>query len=236
MADGSQGLPTALEQTSETISALATLAWPIIVALIVWKLFPFVKAIVESRAFSIKVAGMEISVQDATEQLRTQIEDLQQQVLALRGANAGGAIQTDVAALPPEPALPAPANGPVLWVDDKPSANAFEIAQLESMGVPVIKATSTAAAMEALGRQPQVRAIISDMGRNENGVYHGKAGIELLTHVRSAGIDAPYVVYTTAKYAQRRNDEVVASGGDGAISSQVELLEWLKRKVGGEPS
>ncbi len=234
MAGGAQDAAGTLQNAAETISALASLAWPVIVGLLVWKLLPFVKAIIESRAFSIKVAGMEISVQDATDQLRTQIEDLQRQVLALR-TGEGPAAESDQPAgatsrsLASEPA----AGGAVLWVDDHPSANAFEIAQLQSMGVPVIKAQTTAEAMEAIGRHAGIRAIISDMGRQEGGTYHGRAGIELLTALRHAGVDAPYVIYTTAKYAKQRDDEVKAAGGDGAISSQVELLGWLRRTVGG---
>ena len=86
--------------------------------------------------------------------------------------------------------------------------------------------------MRAASAHPDFAAIISDMGRTEDGQYHGKAAIELLAALREAGITTPLIVYTTAKYAYRHNSEVISAGGDGAISSQVELLEWLKRKTG----
>jgi hypothetical protein len=60
-----------MAQTIELIKALTPLAWPLMLAFLLWKLFPALKGIVTSRSFAVKIAGMEVSVQDATEQFQT---------------------------------------------------------------------------------------------------------------------------------------------------------------------
>lgn len=213
----------------DLIKALVPLSWPLILGIVLWRLFPSVKAIVNSRSFSVKVAGMEVSVQDATHQLSTRIDDLQNQVIALR---KGGMAESrlDVSMPVAEAAHEhAPA---MMWVDDKPDNNAFEIAQLEEWGVQVYPCLSTKDAMETLHNNPGISAVISDMGRREGGLYHSKAGIVLLKAMRRAGFETPLLVYSTAKYAAQNRGLVIAAGGSGATSSQIELLEWLRQQLG----
>ncbi len=233
----SKEIAAAVHYDIELIKALAPLVWPLFLAVLVWKLFPAIKSIVSSRAFSVKIGGMEVNVQDVTEQINARIEDLQRQVLALRGNDGANNPQASTDVAPAETDQPEGAGSKaIIWADDKPSGNAFEIAQLKNMGVEVIICLSTAEALDAIHRRPDVKAIISDMGRIEDGFYRGKAGIELLAALRQSGINTPYMIYSTAKYAGRRNDEAIATGGAGAISSQVELLEWLRKQLAAFPA
>jgi len=222
-----------MKDAIELIKALSPLLWPIILAILLWKLFPAVKAIVSSRAFSVKIAGMEVSVQDATEQLRVQIGDLQKQVIALRsGAVADVAPKAQPA--PIAPLAPAPVRSrAILWVDDKPSNNALEIAQLKSRGIDVVPALSTADALACLAGR-DFGAVVSDMGRREDGQYRGDAGMQLLTELRRQDPDIPFMIYTAARRVGPTHAAVVAAGGDGATASPVELLEWVARKTGGD--
>src|SRR4051812_32935841 len=106
-----------MPQTVEFIKALTALAWPLILAVLLWKIFPALKTIITSKGFSVKIAGMEVSVQDATEQIRTQIEDVQKQVMSLRSATSGGAEPTTSEA----PRAAQSTKGRpfrILWVDD----------------------------------------------------------------------------------------------------------------------
>jgi CheY-like chemotaxis protein len=213
----------------ELVKAVAALAWPVMLAVVLWKLFPSLKAIVTSRSFSVKIADMQISVQDATEQFRTQIEDLQKQVMLLRSEK-----QLNVASVQPDDrsvANTVTKPSRILWVDDKPSNNALEIAQLKSRGVDIVSAVSTEDAMATLNSNLGFDAIISDMGRREGGGYRSQAGLVLLKAVRSAGFSVPFFVYSSQSYAARNNAEVIAAGGDGATASPVELLEWVEKKV-----
>jgi CheY-like chemotaxis protein len=248
-----------LDKTTDLIKAVAFLAWPVIAAVVLVALFPGIKKIVESRSFSLEVAGMKISVQDAAEQLRAQIEDLQRQVIALRDQGApkpagpgAGAVapladrgaangdeddeddEDDAAPPPARPPAPAPppATPRVLWVDDNMSNNAFQIAQLKDQGVTVVQSASTEDAMSILHTSAPFGAVISDMGRREAGRYDARAGLALLQRMRAEQIKTPFIVYTTRDYAQRTATDVRAAGGFGATGSAVELLEWVREKVG----
>jgi CheY-like chemotaxis protein len=218
----------------ELIKALTPLVWPLILIVVLWRLFPVITAIVKSRAFSLKIAGMEVSVQDAAEQVRAQIEDLQHQVIALRrGAGAAAAEKTATTARSlAKPLTPPNGRSPkVLWVDDNMSNNAFQIAQLHDLGVTVVQSSSTEDAMAILGGNPNFDAVISDMGRREGGVYRAQAGLILLAAIRKAGLQVPFMIYSTQKFAALARPEATAAGGDGATSSPVELIEWVRQKL-----
>lgn len=224
----------AVKDAIELIKALTPLVWPLILAIVLWRLFPVITAIVKSRAFSLKIAGMEVSVQDAADQVRAQIEDLQHQVIALRrGAGAAAAAKTATTARAlAKPLAPPDGRSPkVLWVDDNMSNNAFQIAQLHDLGVTVIQSSSTEDAMSIMNGNPNFDAVISDMGRREGGAYRVQAGLILLGAVRKAGLQVPFMIYSSQKYADRARNEVIAAGGDGATSSPVELLEWVRQKL-----
>jgi CheY-like chemotaxis protein len=65
----------------------------------------------------------------------------------------------------------------VLWVDDRPDNNALFIDQLMTAGVRVDTARTTAEGLAfASGRD--YGAVISDMGRREDGSYRTTAGLE----------------------------------------------------------
>jgi hypothetical protein len=65
------------------VDALATLALPLLLLFMLWRLWPVLRGIFETRKFTIKLAGFELSAQEATDQLRAQLEDLQVKVAAL---------------------------------------------------------------------------------------------------------------------------------------------------------
>lgn len=219
--------------TVEFVKALTALAWPLIAAVVLWKLFPSLKEIVTSRAFSVKVGEMQISVQDATEQFRAQIDDLQKQVMQLRSQRPS----TDEPSTPASAAADRPSPGAVapppriLWVDDKPSNNALEIAQLRERGIDVVTVASTEEAMAALSRS-SFAAVLSDMGRWEGGGYHARAGLTLLTTLRGARNNVPFLVYSSQRNAAQNRADVIAASGDGATASPVELFEWVEGKLG----
>ena len=82
---------------------------------------------------------MELSVQEATEQLRTNLEDLQKKVEELRAQT--GHETPAIAASAPQQAAVVPRR--IVWVDDKPANNAFAIARLQDDDVEVVQVTST---------------------------------------------------------------------------------------------
>lgn len=210
------------------VDSLAALAWPLIAALVLWRIFPHLRAVLASRNFKIKIGEMELSVQEASEQLRAQIEDLQTKVAELRLGAPGPAAPAPAAALQ---AAPPPADVPrrLLWVDDEPADNAYEIARLRDDDVDVVEVTSTDEALRLLvSKREPFRAVITDMGRREEGSFRPRAGISLIEELRSVGLTVPVFVYTSARSLERARQEVLAAGGNGATASAVELFELVR--------
>ena len=221
------------------LEAIGSIAWPIIAALVLWRLFPLIKDITKSRGFTIKVGDMEVTVQEASEKVRLQIEDLQKKVSELRAMPAAAEFgrsvftkefQAQKAAVTKE--HPAPTAAHVLWVDDNPENNAFEIARLRDDGVAVSEATSTKDALATLTAGAPIAAVITDLGRREHGSYRSRAGLDLIRAVRAAGMQTPVFVYTSPGAAPKIKDEVLAAGGSGATGSPVELFEFLHEALG----
>jgi CheY-like chemotaxis protein len=115
----------------------------------------------------------------------------------------------------------------ILWVDDKPSNNAFLIDKLRKDGVEVTESLSTDEALTFLGKNTKdIDVIISDMSRFEHGQYQPEAGLKLITSTSHLGI--PILVFSSARYARQNSEAVRKAGAKGVTASSLELLEWLK--------
>jgi CheY-like chemotaxis protein len=224
------------------IEAVGSLLWPLLVAVLLIRVIPHIPGVVadlrkaiRTRAFTVKVGGVELSIEDATEQLRRQVTDLQTHLaaqLAQRGdpgppAAPGG-----------PPGAPAGAEaGPVadqgratvLWVDDNPDANALELAKLRDDGIEVLLARSTAEAMDVLSLRRGVRAIVTDMGRAEDGEFRSHAGLALLRQLREAEQDQPVLVYTSARRVELDRQDAVDAGATAVTASPTELFAALRQ-------
>ena len=216
-----------LNDIPRLIEAIAGLIWPILAAFLVWRLFPIVHEIAKSRSFSIKVGGMELTVQEATEQLRLSLEDLQQKVRELRSQPgeevSAASLVREGENLPPRR---------ILWVDDNPTNNAFEITYLRNKGIEVVELTSTDDAIRALvGNQVPVCAVISDMVRREGGTRNYRAGINLVRQLREANLELPIFIYSSTKALAHSREEVLKVGANGATASSVELYELLREPL-----
>jgi CheY-like chemotaxis protein len=140
------------------------------------------------------------------------------------------AARTDVRREPSAQARLAPRR--VMWVDDNPANNQFEVMRLRDDQIEVVEALTTAEAMYLLGFHRQAMcAVISDMGRQEDGDHRPRAGLELIRAMRRIAINVPVFIYTSARSADRTRDEVVAAGGAGATASSVELFELVSRLI-----
>lgn len=209
----------------DMIRAIAELAWPIMAVGLLWRLYPLIKEIARSRAFTLKVAGMEISAQQASEQLQDQIDDLRTKLSEIRTS-------LNSRDVPRPQATPSPGRR-ILWVDDVPANNAYAIAQLTARGLEVLQALSTAEAMRHLSpATPGVAAVISDMGREEGGTYKPDAGLELLKAMRQDGYMQPFIICTTGRAAAHYNAIVRAAGGAGATNSFVEIFDFIQAATG----
>jgi CheY-like chemotaxis protein len=223
--------------SSKLLAAITALLWPIIVGVVALKLLPYVKDVLKSRNFSIEVAGLKIGAQNFSDQIQLQIEDLQKKVSELRGAMPPQTSAPAAASPPPAPPLPQPQSSPpprILWVDDQPENNAFQIARFKSKNIDVVEAHSTSEAMQLLNGGRGFSAVISDMGRREDGRFHARAGLELMDQMRKLGIALPVFIYSSSSQVSRIREDPSAVGMAGVTSSPVELFEMLHAALGRE--
>jgi CheY-like chemotaxis protein len=212
------------------IEAIGSLLWPLLLAVVVFRVLPHLPGTVadlrqalRTRAFKVKVGGVELSVEQATEQLRRQVTDLQTQVAAQLAERGPAAAAAAAAAAQPYQGRPT-----VPWVDDRPEGNALELAKLRDDGVEVLQARSTAEAMDVLTLRRGVQAVITDLGRGEGGEYRPHAGLELLRQLREAGFELPVLVYTSARGVARDREDAVAAGAALVTASPTELFAALR--------
>jgi CheY-like chemotaxis protein len=227
------------------IEAIGSLLWPLLVAVVLIRVIPHIPGVVadlrramRARAFTVKIGGVELSVEEATEQLRRQVTDLQTH-MAAQLAEVGEPGPPGRAGPPTAPgAGPAggvtqgrPDQGPpiILWVDDDPDANTLELAKLRDDGVEVLLARSTAEAMDVLSLRRGVRAIVTDLGRAEDGEFRSHAGLALLRQLHEAEQDQPVVVYTSARRVELDRQDALDAGASAVTASATELFAALRR-------
>ena len=214
---------------TELIQALTGLAWPVIAGLLIWRLFPTIKDLVRSRGFTVKVGEAELTVQEVSEQVLRTTAEIQGRLASVGFAQVESRAEARVVQ------AGAGVLKKVLWVDDQPTNNTYEEAQLRSLGVTVRVVTSTSAALRAMNKSSEpFDAIISDMGRREGLINNPNAGIELIREVRNSGYETPVFIYASTRQAARKS-EIAEVGGGGSTSSVTELFELL-RTVGEFPN
>ena len=226
---------------ARVIEAIGSLLWPLLVAVVLIRVLPHVPALVadlrramRTRAFTVRVAGAELTVEEATEQLRRQVTDLQThmaiQLAEQDGAGPppppapGSAAGTGEAAGPSGPGRPT-----LLWVDDRPDDHALELAKLRDDGIEVLLARSTAEALDVLSLRRGVHAVVTDLGRSEDGEFRTHAGLALLRQLKEAEHTQPVLVYTDAARAELDRQDALDAGAALVTASPVELLAALRR-------
>ena len=214
---------------AELLKAIGDLAWPVLAAIILLTLLPTIMKVLRSRGVKIKYGNLELSVQDASDQLRQQVVDLQNQVRNLMAQGVGAATTADQ----PEPHEPpeeemVPTRRLILWVDDKPTNNAYEIVKLQDDGYDISTAESTRSALTLLqGGTTKPDIIISDMGRREGIGYNRTAGIDLVRGIRAQGLETPIYIYSSGKAARQYAEESRKAGCNGITSSPIKLFEFV---------
>jgi CheY-like chemotaxis protein len=234
---------------ADALSAAAELIWPLIALVLLGYLFvrrkdwgPEAKELIRTRnlraqlgGIGFEVGGQPVSAQQVvddqrqqTEQLRQELSLLSAHVAALEEA-APGSVDAD---LESTSATERPATRRILWVDDTPSNNAYELAALKDRGVQVELATSTAEAIRRVDRDSSFDAIVTDMHRDEAGESRPTAGLALLRELQAKRVDIPTVVYASQSAVEDHRREALALGSVGVTANQTALLELLAVNYG----
>jgi CheY-like chemotaxis protein len=114
----------------------------------------------------------------------------------------------------------------LLWVDDRPNNNRYEVAALEALGIAVEIAVSTTEALAKMSARGPFDAIISDMGRPPD----PRAGYTLLDALRQVGDLTPYVIYAGSDQPEHF-DEAVRHGAVGSTNHPTELIRLVRRAL-----
>jgi CheY-like chemotaxis protein len=221
-----------MEHFSDFSKGVAAIAWPLIVILLLFKFRSAIEAVIESaksRKFTIKVGGNELTMDEAAEQQNKLLADLQNQVVELgKRLDAFSTVpeQTPTQARTIESTPRPPLVRSILWVDDNPRNNSYEIDILQKMGIHVVQSTSTQDALSKLGTHKFDR-IISDMGRYEGNGLNTNAGIDLAKAVREIDKEVPIIIYSSMRAVNTKQDEALAAGVKAITSGATKLLEAL---------
>jgi len=209
-----------LDDAAKLISAIASLAWPLVLAVLLIKLFGPIRSLVESaraRKFTLKVAGNELTMDEVSEQQRALVSDLQGKVAELE-KRMGTPSEAE--------ALPAPGEAPrttrILWVDDTPRNNSLLAATLEERGAKVDIALSTDEGLAKFKKQAY-DVVLSDMGRPEG----EKAGIDLTRKLKALSPSTPVYIFCGSWAARNWRSEALDAGAAEITSSASSLLAAL---------
>lgn len=115
----------------------------------------------------------------------------------------------------------------ILSVNDSPTMEQPMFQWFYENGVALVRARSTAKAMELLGRA-QFDAVVTNLHRFENGSKNNNAGIELTQQIRRINPNIPVFVYTM-NIDQTVRQSALASGVTHITTSPTELQSMLKR-------
>jgi CheY-like chemotaxis protein len=169
-------------------------------------------------------------MEEASEQQRKLIADLQAQVLEIKRSVEGVAQPAQVAPEPTRVKERAFA-GSVLWVDDQPKNNSYFVQQLTDKGVNVDLALSTSDGLRLFGKKAY-SVIISDMGRTEDGTYKPTAGLELVQQIRAGNKTVPLIIFCSSRGVREHTQEAISLGATAITSSPTEMFGILQTAFG----
>ena len=117
----------------------------------------------------------------------------------------------------------------ILSVNDKPTMEQPMYQWFFDNGVALIRARSTATAMELL-RRAKYDAVITNLRRVESGHKNDNAGIDLVQQVRRANQHVPIFIYTM-NIDQPTRQSALSSGATHITANPTELQSLLKKHI-----
>ncbi|WP_320170312.1 response regulator [Maridesulfovibrio sp.] len=209
-----------MDSLAKLLSALSSLAWPVIFGLMLYKFHePIVNLIksAQGRKFTIKVAGNELTMEEASEQQRKIVNDVQSRLAEIekniRSKTFENSTNNDSGKN---------ISKSILWVDDSPKNNSFLMASLQERGHTVVVSLDTEDGLNKFNSR-QFDIVISDMARPEG----KKAGIYLAKQIRKVNEHVPFFIFCSSWAAKNLKDEARQSGVTDITSSGTTLLGLL---------
>jgi CheY-like chemotaxis protein len=222
---GKKGGILMMKDLASVITAIGAIGWPLALVFLTWKLMPTLKSRLSAGDVTFKGFGTEITLQEASRSVEKQLADLQEKVTQLRSVveQVHPEVRQTMNIAGVQESHPGER---ILWVDDHPANNAFEIARLRRLGATVDQVTSTDEALQSLTHDRYTK-VVTDMERTENGHVTPQAGISLIKRMHENDITTPVFVYCSIGAVDLYHDKALAEGAADVTSSPVELFEKL---------
>lgn len=217
---------SALFLNLEFWKVLVQLAWPVVALIAFLLLFRHIKPLFQRENLQIEVAGMKIHVTDAAKNIGHDLASLQKKVAELEEKLAAGFPFSNADQVPFVPVGEAQRKR-ILWVDDFPSNNAFLIEKLQtSLNVEITLSLSTEDGLkQAAVLTPDL--VITDLGRQENGINDPFAGLKLTRALREKNADLPILVFAGNRGMEHRS-ELTAAGATLVTQSGADILRFVE--------
>lgn len=191
----------AANETAEILNAIAAmisaLAWPTVTVVVLRAVAPELRKFLSGLGeISIDAAGIKASLKKSRAEATAALSAAVASKASERSSN--GNVRHDTAELVEETVTPdlleraRAAN--LLWVDDNPSNNRYELRALRALGLTIETSTSTEDALKRIANT-EFDLIISDLGRPGD----DRAGLTLLTRLRQMSIRTPYLIYASPR-------------------------------------
>jgi CheY-like chemotaxis protein len=110
----------------------------------------------------------------------------------------------------------------ILWVDDHPSNNDYEVKALKPLGVDVIQVRSNDEAYSAIEKS-RPALVVTDIGRDREPTD----GMDLTETVAKRWPDLPVLIYTSTRSLASKKDEALRRGAKGITAYPSELINMV---------
>jgi CheY-like chemotaxis protein len=227
--------PDAVVKFTDVVDGVFKLAALALVAYVLIRLLPTMR----ERGFTANIFGTQISLHGPQHAIETVAETFKKQVDDLRAHIA----DLERPAERPRPARPqvGPFGGgsSVLWVDDNPTNNVFEVGKLLDAKVAVKQVRTTREAIEAIRERPY-DLVVTDMARTEDGRERPEAGIDLLDRLRAQEAPGrpvpPVILYCSGWAVKTLGHKATEHGAAAVTASTTELLDWVLAERSARPA
>jgi CheY-like chemotaxis protein len=221
--------PILVELTKQAGAIVSTLVWPTVILVIVIQFRSSIErffARVTELIF--KGAGLEVSAKIAQIGASIGAAEATKNVTAEASVEHPpkarvdtSTIQTTLRQVSSPKASEKLRSSNVLWVDDKPSNNFYEMASLKHLGIAIDEARSTQEAESYLNRR-QYDLIITDLKRGSD----PDAGLNLLKSILARTPNQRVIVYTGYS-SEAKKAKVLEAGARGMTNSPTELFQLV---------
>lgn len=179
-----------------------------------------------------KIAELKITIEKSFEQVESHIRVRQEEVdkwLVELSRPSQGA---DHASSPQDDSYQERIYGRrILWVDDNPANNSYQVELLTSFGARVEQVRTTEEALSSIKSGRKYDLLISDMNRHKN----PKAGLEMLAKLQEEKSSVPVIFFSTRSSLQQFGDEALSSGAYACVNGNRGLVRAITSALFGKP-